>query len=63
MAGYGAKWPTFSSSLKFITNRHVFSLILSNTQYTNADGVVSNTDRGFDQLVVGFTVIREFSFL
>ncbi len=63
VAGYGSKYPAFASSVKFITNRHTFSLILSNTQYTSADGIVSNTDRDFDHLVVGFQIVREFSFL
>jgi hypothetical protein len=74
VAGYGTRdkvdedgeelssWPSFSSAVRFITNRHTFALVLTNNSYTSADGVVCNSPRGFDRLVVGFTITREWNF-
>lgn len=62
VAGYGADYPNFASSLEFITNRHTFALVLSNFQYLAADGIVANSFRGFGGLVVGFTITRELEF-
>jgi len=62
VAGYGAEWPSFSTALKFFTHRHTFSVVFSNSPYTSADGVVSNSGRGFDDLVLGFQLTREFNF-
>ena len=62
VAGFGARWPNFSSAVKFITSRHTFSLVLSNNQYVNADGIVANSDRGFEDLIIGFTITRDLSF-
>lgn len=62
VAGYGEDWPCFASSLKFITNRHTFALVLSNYQYLAADGVVANSFRDFDHLIVGFSITRELGF-
>jgi hypothetical protein len=74
VAGYGTRgkrdaagkelssWPAFSSAVRFITSRHTFELVLTNNQYTSADGVVANTPRGFDKLIVGFTITRELNF-
>ena len=57
--GYGAKWPAWSTSLKFLTPRHIFSLVVTNTQYTSTDGMVGNSSRGFGDLIVGFSITRE----
>lgn len=74
VAGYGTRdardaagedvssWPSFSSSVRFVTNRHTFALVLSNNPYTSSDGYVANTPRGFDKLIVGFTITREWNF-
>ncbi len=62
VAGYHEEYPNFSSALKFITSMHTFSLVLSNTQYLNADGIVSGSHRDWDNLVVGFQITREITF-
>jgi hypothetical protein len=54
--------PAFSSSVRFITHRHTFSLVLSNNPYVSSDGYVCNSPRGFDKLIVGFTITREWNF-
>jgi hypothetical protein len=59
--GYGSKYPSLSTALKFLTHRHAFSIIVSNTQYVNADGIVANAWRGFEDLIFGFQIIREFN--
>jgi len=62
VAGYGEAYPAWASSVKFITNRHTFALVLSNTQYIGADGIVANSWRGFHNLIVGFAITREVQF-
>ena len=52
-------WPGFTSSVKFHTHRHTFSLVLSNTQYYSQDGIVANTSKNFRNLIVGFSITRE----
>ena len=70
IAGYGTRgeaqqslssWPSFDSAVRYITNRHTFAVVVSNNPYVSADGVVSNSPRGFDKLVVGFTITREWN--
>jgi hypothetical protein len=68
VAGYATRdkagltgWPSFSSSVRFITHRHTFALVLTNNPYTSADGQVCNSPRGFDKLVVGFTITRQWN--
>lgn len=74
VAGYGTRekqdaagedltaYPSLSSSVRFVTSRHTFALVVTNNPYTSADGVVCNSPRGFDELVVGFTITREWNF-
>jgi hypothetical protein len=62
VAGYHAKYPVVSAALKFISFRHTFSLVFSNSQYIGADGLVANSERGIHELVFGFTITREFNF-
>jgi Membrane bound beta barrel domain (DUF5777) len=59
VSGYGSERPVFSSSVKFITHRHSFALLVTNTQYITADGIVSNTPYGFKDLTIGFFITRE----
>jgi hypothetical protein len=54
VAGYHAKYPVLSTAFKIISNRHTFALIMSNSQYITADGLVANTDRGVHDLIVDF---------
>lgn len=61
LAGYGADWPAFATSLKILSHRHTFSIVFSNTQYMGADGQVANTWRGFDDLILGFQITREWN--
>jgi hypothetical protein len=32
---------------------------MSNSQYTNADGIITGTDRSFGNWVLGFNITRE----
>jgi hypothetical protein len=59
VAGYSEKYPIMSTGVKFVTNRHTFSLLVSNTQYISADGIVANTDRPLKDMILGFTITRE----
>jgi len=61
LAGYGSDWPAFATSLKILSHRHTFSIVVCNTQYMGTDGQVANTWRGFDDLILGFQIIREFN--
>jgi len=59
-AGYCSKNPAFSAGVKFFTNRHTFALVCGNTQYITADGYLTNTDRQWNKLVIGFNITREY---
>jgi len=61
VAGHHAKYPILSTALKIVSYRHTFALIFSNSQYITADGLVANTSRGIHDLIVGFTITREFN--
>jgi Membrane bound beta barrel domain (DUF5777) len=61
VAGYHSKYPVLSTAFKIISNRHTFALIMSNSQYITADGLVANTSLGIHDLIVGFTITREFN--
>jgi hypothetical protein len=61
VAGFGSAWPCVATSLKVLTHRHTFSLVVTNNQYIGADGLVANTWRGFDDLIIGFQITREFN--
>jgi len=60
--GYGEKWPALSFGVKVLTNRHVFSLVLTNTQFILSDGIVANSWRAPSDWVFGFQIVREFDF-
>ncbi len=60
--GYKEKWPALSFGLKVLTNRHVFTLMLTNTQFILADGIVANSWREPSDWVLGFQIVREFDF-
>ena len=60
VAGYCSKNPAFSGGVKFFTNRHTFALVCGNTQYITADGYLTNTDRQWNKLVIGFNITREY---
>lgn len=61
VAGYGARWPAWSSSLKIVSPRHTFSFLLSNTQYIGADGLVAGSPLDLKHLIVGFIITRELN--
>jgi hypothetical protein len=61
VAGYHSKYPVVSTAFKIIAYRHTFALIMSNSQYIGADGLVANTSNGIHELIVGFTITREFN--
>jgi hypothetical protein len=57
-AGYCSKNPTFSAGIKYFTNRHAFTLLVGNTNYLTADGYITNTDRPWSKLSIGFNIRR-----
>jgi hypothetical protein len=59
IAGYHLKNPIFTFGPRFITNRHTFSIVMSNSQYTGADGIIAGTDRSFGNWILGFNITRE----
>ena len=59
--GYKQDYPVGTFALKFLTHRHTFSLMLSNTQFINADGIVAGAWRGMKDLIFGFQIFREFN--
>lgn len=61
VSGYGSPHPVCAFGLKYLTYRHTFMINLSNTQYISADGIVSGSGRGGDDIIFGFTITREFN--
>lgn len=59
ISGYKSSRAVFSTAWKFITHRHSFALLLSNTQYISADGIVTNSHTGLNDLIIGFYITRE----
>ena len=59
--GYRGDYPIFAFALKFLTHRHCFSLVVSNSQYMSADGMVVGSWRSFSDLVFGIQILREFN--
>lgn len=63
VAGYHEQYPTITTGPKFITNRHTFSIVITNTQNVTADGVITNTARRFEDVLLGFNITRELNLL
>jgi hypothetical protein len=63
VGGFEERYPVVSTSLRATTNKHTFALVVSNTQYFGATGIATNTFRGYDDLILGFTITREFRLL
>ncbi len=59
VGGYRQAHPVFATGLKVLTQGHNFILTIGNSQYIGPDGIVTNSNRDFGQLVVGFTITRE----
>ncbi len=60
VVGYAESYPAMTTALKFLTYRHAFSLLVSNTQHITADGLAAGSGRDLGELVLGFTILREF---
>ena len=59
IAGYGLKAPVITFGPRFITNRHTFSIVMTNSQYTGADGIITGSNRSFSRWLLGFNITRE----
>jgi len=57
--GYQAQHPLISTSLKIITHRHTFSVLVTNSQYPTADGIVTGSENDFSEAAIGFTITKE----
>jgi hypothetical protein len=57
-SGYCSKRPAFTAGFKYITVRHTFALVCGNTTFVTADGYVTNTDRAWSKLGIGFNITR-----
>jgi hypothetical protein len=62
VGGFKERYPVLSTSLRATTNKHTFALVVSNTQYFGAAGIATNTFRDNGDLILGFTITREFRF-
>jgi len=59
IAGYSAGYTGYSFGVKWATWGHSFSILLSNTQYSTVDGMVTGSDR-LNNPVIGFMITRKF---
>jgi len=62
VSGYGEDDPAVSIAIRMFTYGHTFSLVVTNTQYVSADGIVGNAWRPMDEPVIGFNITRLFEF-
>lgn len=62
LSGYGEAKPATSVAIKAFTYGHTFGIVVSNTQYIAADGVVAGSWRDWDRPILGFTVTRDIEF-
>jgi len=62
VSGYGEDDPAVSVAIRMFTYGHTFSLVVTNTQYVSADGIVGNAWRPMDEPVIGFNITRLFEF-
>ncbi|NKB23196.1 MAG: hypothetical protein GKR87_02145 [Kiritimatiellae bacterium] len=60
VAGYEASSTAWAGALKFVTHGHTFSLVGANTQYMTLDGLAAGTSFDDDEVVIGFSITREF---
>jgi hypothetical protein len=58
--GFHERYPVLSTSVRATTNKHTFSFVVSNTQYFGDRGIGTNTFRDWKDLILGFTITREF---
>ncbi|MBM4394590.1 MAG: hypothetical protein FJ087_02740 [Deltaproteobacteria bacterium] len=59
VAGYRSRYPAMAGSVKFVTHRHHFAILVSDTPYLSADGIVPGSDRGIRDVLIGFAISRE----
>jgi len=59
-AGYCSRRPTLSGGMKYITHRYTFALLGTNTVYETSDGYLTNTDRPWSHLSIGFNITRQY---
>jgi hypothetical protein len=62
VGGFKERYPVLSTSLRATTNKHTFAVVISNTQYFGATGIATNTFRDYGDVIIGFTITREFRF-
>jgi hypothetical protein len=55
----GTSYPAFTIGPKVVTNRHTFALVFTNTQYILADGIITNSKRKPENVILGFNITRE----
>ncbi len=60
VAGFDAGHASLTAGVTFITYRHAFSLLLSNTQLITDDALPAGADRALDDLILGFCIVRQF---
>lgn len=61
VAGYRAGVASWAAGLKLSTFRHTFALLVSNSKYVTADGLVSGSDRA-GRPAAAFSITRIFDF-
>jgi hypothetical protein len=62
LAGYKASsTPSITVGPKWITNRHTFSIVVTNNPWMTADGYITNTTRKLADVVLGFNITREIN--
>jgi len=62
VAGFDAGNPSVAAGVTFLTQRHGFTLLATNNQLLTMDGLPAGSNRGLDDLSVGFSILRQWDF-
>jgi hypothetical protein len=60
VAGYDSGWPAVTGGISFLTWRHAFTMLVSNTQYVTLDAVTAGAHQGLSDVVFGFVILRQW---
>jgi hypothetical protein len=61
VSGYEPNTVAWAGGIKWITHGHTFAVLASNTQYISLDGAAAGSELDADEVILGFSITREFA--
>ncbi|MBM4353402.1 MAG: hypothetical protein FJ109_06330 [Deltaproteobacteria bacterium] len=62
VAGFSSGNPGVAAGLSYLTHRHAFSVLVTNNQLMTLNGLAAGSNRGLDDLSLGFSILRQWDF-